>query len=707
MCVGVLFLGLALPLFRGEVYLDSDLRRFYLPVRFFYQHALRTDGEFLWFPYEFAGFYLHGEGQAGLYHPLNLLSYRWLPLTLAFDLEVLRAYVFALLGAFLLLRRFELPTSAALLGAILFAFSSFQLLHFMHPNVVGAIAHLPWLLLALDWIARGEPSLGTALAAPAYALLTASQLLLGHPQAVWMSLCVELLFALLLLRHGARRGAFWRAGAAKALGVLAAAIQLLPTWDALQHSTRASASAEFSRSYGILPLDLVQLVQPYLFTGRVVGLDTSELAIYVGTVALLALAWFPLGRLEPGLPARLGRGALVLAVLGTWLALGAHGGLYSALAELPVIGLFRAPARYILFLDVASALAAALWFAHRLRREEARGDRAERALALSLVLLSAGLALAVLASIPRAAQGVGPAAIGVGLCAATAVLAWIAATRKTAALASLLAFACLDVGLYGLSYVRQRIPEPAPLSALLERFGAPPDASGFRKLNGHPEATISGVRFLWGYVALWPARQLPILPPDNISDERAMAAWRAALRVGAVSAKESPQPLPRVRLVTDALVSSEPARDIAAIDVETTALIDRAVELDAGQPGETRLLTESPGELSIETQTAGRQLLVVSESFHPGWRVWIDGTPRELLRAYGDFMGCVVPPGAHRIRLHFEPASFRRGARISAVALAVILLWAALAFARAGQRTRESRHSSRTDRPMRSSGTEC
>src|SRR5262245_4048474 len=259
-CAGALLALLALPLLRGEIYLDSDLQHLYLPVRFYYQRALQSGGQLLWYPYEFTGFYLHGEGQAGLYHPLNMLLYRWLPFTLAFDLEILRSYVLALLGAFLLLRRLELPASAAVLGGILFAFSGFQLLHYMHPNVVAAIAHLPWLLWLLDVIARGRPSLATALAAPAYALVTASQLLLGHPQALWMSLWIELAFALWLLRNGAARGTWWRAGAAKGLGVLAAAIQLLPTWDALQSSTRAHVSQDFAASFSLEPLDLVQLV---------------------------------------------------------------------------------------------------------------------------------------------------------------------------------------------------------------------------------------------------------------------------------------------------------------------------------------------------------------------------------------------------------------------------------------------------------------
>jgi hypothetical protein len=434
----------------------------------------------------------------------------------------------------------------------------------------------------------------------------------------------------------------------------------------------------------------VQLVQPYLFTARVLEDNTTELGIYAGALGLFALVWLAFGRLASPLHASLGRGAFVLAGIGTWLALGANAGLYNALRALPLIGLFRAPARYILFVHVAAALAAALWFARLLRRE-AGAERAERRLALALPLLSAGLALALLARLGDFTQGIGAAALGVALCAATGALVWIAAPGRTAALALLLALACFDVGLYGVSYVRGRSPAPASLSAWLERLPVAPD-SDHRKLMGPWESSIRGTRYLWGYVALWPKRELPIMPLDEQSrrlDDYELAAWRASMRVASVARDDIPDPLPRVRLVTDVRVSTQPGIDIGAIDVAQTALVDRAVSVDRGVPGVARIAGEQPGLLEIETRARGQQLLVVSESFHDGWKAWIDDQPSPLLRAYGDFMACVVPPGPHRIRLSFEPDSFVWGARISGGALAVIAAWSILAVVRARRRGQE------------------
>ena len=122
-CVGVALFWLAIgwPLFVGEVYTDTDLGNFHLPMRFFYAEALERGFDFHWFPYSYTGFHLHGEGQASLYHPLNWLFYRVLPLDVAFMLDIVRSYVFLAVGAFFFLRRYDVRRDAALLGAALLA----------------------------------------------------------------------------------------------------------------------------------------------------------------------------------------------------------------------------------------------------------------------------------------------------------------------------------------------------------------------------------------------------------------------------------------------------------------------------------------------------------------------------------------------------------------------------------------------------------
>ncbi len=141
---------MALPLFCGQVNTKDDLGWLHLPSRIFYADCLAKGEAFDWMPGIFSGFYLTGSGDVAGYHPLHWLIYRWLPLPVAFEIELLAAYPLMLLGMFLWLRRWGMPREVAAVGGLIFTFSSFNLLHFIHPNMVGALAHLPWLLAAID-----------------------------------------------------------------------------------------------------------------------------------------------------------------------------------------------------------------------------------------------------------------------------------------------------------------------------------------------------------------------------------------------------------------------------------------------------------------------------------------------------------------------------------------------------------------------------
>lgn len=82
-----------------------------------------------------------------------------------------------------------------------------------------------------------------------------------------------------------------------------------------------------------------------------------------------------------------------------------------------------------------------------------------------------------------------------------------------------------------------------------------------------------------------------------------------------------------------------------------------------------RVLEDRPGRMAVAVQASGAVLLVISEAYHSGWRAAVDGRETEVLRVNGDFMGCVAPPGAHRITLAFRPWSLTLGRRISLAAL--------------------------------------
>ena len=64
------------------------------------------------------GLDVHGEGQAGMTHPVHLALYRFLSLSTAVNLEMLGSYGFAFAGMWLLMRRLGLTREAALAAAM-------------------------------------------------------------------------------------------------------------------------------------------------------------------------------------------------------------------------------------------------------------------------------------------------------------------------------------------------------------------------------------------------------------------------------------------------------------------------------------------------------------------------------------------------------------------------------------------------------------
>jgi hypothetical protein len=720
----VLFLSIALlaamavPMLAGRVYTADDLGAFHLPMRSFYAHCLAAGDAFDWSPRMFCGFYLTGEGQLGGYHPLHWLLYRSLPLGMAFDLECLISYPLLLVGTYWFLRRWRLPRDAALFGGMAFTFCGFSLLHFVHVNAIAVVAHLPWLLVAIDVAMGKRPEDGANqkfLAGAAIALLTASQLLMGYPQYAWLSLLVELGYAILIVRSPSRvlhlplgeGGAFERSSLRPwplpprpsplffwaALGFVIAAVQLLPTFDALRDSSRQTVSASFHNWGSLHPLNIVQLLAPYLFATRVAGENTHELGFYTGAVTLLLAVWCVVGQKHSRRLRPLVWGAFALASVGIELAMGEYGVFANLTSWLPVINRFRFPCRAIVLVHFALAILAAVGLAGLGRTNQSNRK------GLGAIWLSFGLSIVLAVGGPICWSGfvnkspmiaaaplvwMGPLLIGGAALLLTCAVRGIRWARF-----ALVLFAAIDLGIYGMSYAV--FPRAMPLSDFVATTVAPscPPTKRIAVDLAEPNQPVvhlgdrlllSGWNFADGYAGLEPARRL---------DYRAPAALRAAgvgcaanvdelahrlgLAPGAARWLPVSDPLPRAKLFARATASPDPAIDIARIPLESMALVDRPIQLDAGACGTVDILDDRPGSIRLQALAPAQRLLFVSESFHPGWKCWIDGRPVPVVRVDGDFLGCLCPSGTSEIRFEFRPESLRYGRLLSTYGLGLLV----------------------------------
>ena len=670
----LLFIPLVAPMLMHRVFAHSDIGTFHLPVRRIFAAALRDGDSFAWTSRMFNGFYLLGEGQLGAFHPLHFLLYRFVPLTAAFNVELIVSYVFALAGMWLFLRRIGFGTLAVGTGAIAFAFSGFQLLHLGNSNAVAIAAHIPWLLFALE-AALSADARTRAMGTVGISLLTGSEILLGHPQSVYLSALTCAIYVVV------KRPA-WHALAlpvvAALAGLLIGAVQLLPTVDLLAHSARATTTADFRLTFSLHPLNLVQLLSPYALPSRVHAapeeMYVHEFGVYNGALCTVAVAWALLRRRTlPFQP--ITRFAGALCVIGIVLALGKYDYVYTEIATLPLLRAFRAPTRHLVLVHFGLALLAAVMIEDLFRsaRDRTALQSIRRRIAMPLALSSVTAALALawwLAGHVSSTPTNYPAAVVIGtvFMAVATVLVRDAARGGTAALLVIPMFLALDLGFWGYSYVWGSPPMSiAQIAALASEppGGVPPKS--VHDADGNPTISywlLRDARVARADVGLVPQFSVPL------TDKALRVAGVEWVRTG-IEWRQVENPMPRLRVVPFTRISQTPARDLESTRIEDTALVDRHIDPSLAQPADVsrRLVADRPGRLEVDVDTPRPALLALTESYHPGWTAEADGREVVTLPLYGDYLGVLAPAGRYRLTLRFDPQSLRYGWYLSGAGL--------------------------------------
>jgi hypothetical protein len=668
-CAAML-LAIAWPLLVNRLYTADDLGGFAFPLRSFYADGLRAGHINLWCPNLFGGFYLHGEGQIGMLHPFHLLLYRFIPVVQAFGLELTFSYISLFAGAYFLFRRWAVDTFSAAFGAFVFAFGGANLVHIVHVNMIGVVAHAPWLLLATDHCLRDTTPRRRVIWTLVVALLNGSALLLGYPFYYLIALTLQVWYVAYLANVPGWGRLVLRLLVATGFGLLIGGIQLLPTWSALQDSTRARPTFEFLAKGSLHPVNLLQWVNPFFLLGRSFGpLAKHELAIYSGIGPLLLLLWLCTQKADKN--RRLAGFLAGLAIMGLFLSLGEYNGLYAWYMRLPLIGIFRVPARYILFTDFALAGASALAL-NRLRTLPANSSKRWRGFLFCLMLLSV---LTVVAKVISATAWKSIAIhisdlphvlLGSLLVCVGALLFYRVLRIGAAGLTAFWIFCLCDMTFYSGSYLSQLttghrsyyeaskppIPAPGPIALAVS----------------DDRLVLGGYRLAGGYAGLEPSGVLPIKDPTYMR-LLGVRAVQDEQNIWTVLDGESFAPLRILR----PLYSDRPADALSHADLGATAVVTRRVDIDQPVAGSARILEWNPTSIHIAVETSGRALCMLAQRFHPGWTARIGNHPLNVLSVDGDFTGFVTPGGRQEVILEFAPQDFRLGRDITFFALAIAL----------------------------------
>ncbi|MBI2303732.1 MAG: YfhO family protein [Chloroflexi bacterium] len=149
--------------------------------------------------------------------------------------------------------------------------------------------------------------------------------------------------------------------------------------------------------------------------------------------------------------------------------------------------------------------------------------------------------------------------------------------------------------------------------------------------------------------------------------------------------------LPRAYLVHQAQVVPENTLDAIKEDIQGRIILSEGIPLSyslsgAGQPlpgEEVTIQHYHPEWVQVAATLEAPGFLILSDTFYPGWRAWVDGTEVAILRANHLFRGTYLSPGRHLVEFRYQPYSLTLGMRLtqwSLGTLSVGLLFVLLAW---------------------------
>ncbi len=147
--------------------------------------------------------------------------------------------------------------------------------------------------------------------------------------------------------------------------------------------------------------------------------------------------------------------------------------------------------------------------------------------------------------------------------------------------------------------------------------------------------------------------------------------------------RENTFALPRTYLVNSYAITRNEQESLQAIRDNVSSL-SHSVILENGEPsfpsaavpanpGRARIGRYGINEVELQVEAGEPSLVILTDSYYPGWNAFVDGERKPVWRANSLFRAVETPAGNHTVLFRYQPASLRRGAAISLGTLTVIL----------------------------------
>jgi hypothetical protein len=115
-------------------------------------------------------------------------------------------------------------------------------------------------------------------------------------------------------------------------------------------------------------------------------------------------------------------------------------------------------------------------------------------------------------------------------------------------------------------------------------------------------------------------------------------------------------------------------KEVAWIEEAERKLVTPKLSGARRDPSESvDVIQDSPVTVHLIARLKSPGMVILADTYYPGWRLAIDGRPAEILRTNGAMRGALVEAGDHQLVYQYDPASLKIGAGLTFVGLATLL----------------------------------
>ncbi len=639
----------------------SDLWHFNFAIRFFMSEALKGNYLPLWSKDIAGGFPLFAESQIGLFNFYNFLAFKLLNPVLAFDLGYLVIFLTTLIGTYLFCRSISLQKGSSFFAAISFSLCGIFVTHVPHYNYIQTASFLPWIFFLTEKLIKSQKwyfflFLG---------IVVSQQLYTGYPQISLISVSGAGLYAVFRsFQQKSFKGLiYWAIGVF--IGTLLAAPQLVLTWQLLKNSPPL-LSTTYSY-FPFPPIHLLSFLNPYIFGDPRIGTYPSpavdwgifwESTGYFGLIAFL----LSIAALAKKNKSHYEKIFIVLALLSLILLLGKYTPFFF-IDSLPPFSAFRLPARYILLFTWSLVIIAANFL------DKFKSRKLTLLIIVFSVLDISYFALTYNPVIngsfwlkqPDMAKFVKKDTSWYRVHAVAPFLTWngVFLTQGWSNMQAYFPFRnSLDgnQNLYwkvsSIDFHSRLTPKRVMLERILveEETNITSDNKFFLSPSGLKILSVFGVKY--------------ITSPREIKNATKLGLKEVHRSPGNPSFRlyKNPHPLPHAYLTRNFVeVNPNGIRKNFLIkdprNYKTIVEKKLNLEKDTDKPESVYITKNTDLEVDINLTAKKPSLLVLSDSFYPGWEAKIDDVKTEILPANINQRAVIVPEGKHRVVFAYHPFS--------------------------------------------------